>query len=229
VVSPFQNSVFYKILMQKNKIETPMAIMGGLSGSRFHDDALFAEQPIVVFDFETTGLDHKHSRIIEIGAIKYVNRQEVGRFSTLINPNVTLSSIITKITGITDAMLVDAPNILDVLPKFHDFLRGCIGVAHNAEFDIGMLFYESMRVGIQCDYTVICTLKLARALVNIERRNLDALAAHFDLSFESRHRSIGDILVTAGVLWKILDANPHLKTINDFKLFRELMPNMREF
>lgn len=215
--------------MQKNKVETPMAIMGGLSGSRFFDDDLISQKPIVVFDFETTGLDHKHSRIIEIGAIKYINRQEVDRFSTLINPNVTLSPIITKITGITDHMLKDAPGILDVLPKFHDFLRGAIGVAHNAEFDIGMLFYESMRIGIQCDYTVICTLKLARALVNIERRNLDALAAHFDLSFESRHRSIGDILVTAGVLWKILDTNPHLKTINDFKLFREFMPNMREF
>lgn len=229
MVSPFPNSVFYKILQQKQSVDVPIAIMGGLSGSRFLDQDLFAEKSIVVFDFETTGLNHKQSRIIEIGAVKYVNRREVDRMSTFVNPGIAISSIITKITGITQEMLIDAPKILDVLPQFHNFLRGSIGIAHNAEFDVGMLFYESQRIGMQCDYTVFCTLKLARALVKIERRNLDALAAHFNLSFESRHRSIGDILVTAQVLWNILDENPHLQTMQDLNPFRELMPLAKNF
>jgi len=221
MVSPFKNSIFYKILNQKTETQPPMAILGGVTGSRFLDEDIFSDKPIVVFDFETTGLDTKNARIIEIGAIKYVNRIEVDRMSTLVNPNIKILPIITKITGITQDMLVSAPSILETLPSFHNFLRGSIGVAHNAEFDLNMLHYESERIGVCCDYTVICTLKLARMFVKTGRRNLDALAEHFNLSFESRHRSIGDILVTAGVLWKLLDENPCLKTIKDLSPFRE--------
>lgn len=223
MVSPFQNSIFYKILKQKAEWQPPIAILGGVSGSKFLEQDAFEDKPIVVFDFETTGLNVRASRIIEMGAIKYLNRKEVDRFSTFVNPDTEISPIITKITGITQDMLVDAPSILDALPQFHNFLRGSIGVAHNAEFDLNMLHYESQRIGMQCDYTIICTLKMARALVNITKRNLDALAEHFELSFESRHRSIGDILVTAGVLWKIIDQNPNLKTIQDFAPYREVL------
>ena len=225
MVSAFQNSIFHKVLTQKNSFDTPLAIMGGMSGSRFFETEIFAEKPIVVFDFETTGLNTKTARIIEIGAIKYINRREIDRFSTFVNPETNISPIITKITGITQNMVLSAPTILESLPKFHNFLRGSIGIAHNAEFDMGMMYHESQRIGMLCDYTIICTLKLARAFLKIDRKNLDALAKHFELSFESRHRSIGDILVTAQVLWKILDANPHLQTIRDLMPFREMTKN----
>ncbi len=223
--SNFQNSIFYDILMNKNKQNvTPISIMGGVSGSYFSEKDKFADKPFVIFDFETTGLDTRSARIIEIGAIKYINRKEVARFSQLINPNnMRLSKDIIRITGIEDSMLVGMPQIQDVLPSFHDFLRGSIGVAHNAEFDMGMMYHESNRLGISCDYTLICSLKLARAFVKIERRNLDALAKHYNLSFESRHRSIGDILVTAQVLWKILDEHPELQTMADLLPYREAM------
>jgi DNA polymerase III epsilon subunit-like protein len=71
---------------------------------------------------------------------------------------------------------------------------------------------------------VLCTLKLARALIKIERRNLDALAAHFGLEFESRHRSIGDILVTSEILWRILKEHPGLGTVGAMSPYREAMP-----
>lgn len=223
--SPFQNSIFHFVLSRKdNFTSTPIAIMGGVSGSRFLGIEFIRDVPIVIFDFETTGLDVKSSRIIEIGAIKYINRKEVARFSKLVHPGIPVSEEITKITGITNEMLEGKPSFQTVLPDFHDFLRGCVGLAHNAEFDVGMLFHESNRLGISCDYTIFCSLKMARALVKIERRNLDALAAHYSLSFESRHRSIGDILVTAGVFWGMLDENPVLQTISDLSPFREEMP-----
>ncbi len=223
MVSPFENSLFHKVLYKKATWQPPMAILGGLSGSKFLETDLLEEKPIVVFDFETTGLNVKQCRIIEMGAVKYVNRKEVDRFSTFVNPHTEISKIITKITGITQNMLQDAPTILDALPKFHEFLRGSVGIAHNADFDMNILHYESERIGVQCDYTVLCTLKMARALIQIPKRNLDALAEHFELSFESRHRSIGDILVTANVLWKILDQNPHLKTFQDLVPYREIL------
>ena len=224
MVSPFQNSIFHLILSRKDKfISSPLAIMGGVSGSRFNGNERIEEVPIVIFDFETTGLDVRSSRIIEIGAIKYQNRKEVDRFSHLIHIDIPISKEITQITGIDNSMLEGKPDFQTILPQFHDFLRGCVGLAHNAEFDMGMLFHESNRLGISCDYTIFCTLKMARSLVKIERRNLDALAQHYGLTFESRHRSIGDILVTAGVFWRMLDENPDLKIISDFSPYREAM------
>jgi len=223
--SVFQNSIFHHVLKKSHEMpQTHTAIMGGVCGSKFHERDVLDQLPMVVFDFETTGLDTRTAKIIEIGAIKFIGQKEVARFSQLINPCVKLHPEIIRVTGISDSMLVDQPKIDQVLPAFHEFLMGSLGVAHNAEFDVGMLYHESYRLGITCDYTVICTLKMARALVQIERRNLDALATHFGLSFESRHRSIGDILVTAGVLWKMLAANPHLITIGDLTAYQEPMP-----
>ena len=225
MVSPFQNSMFHFILSRKDSfVSAPVAIMGGLSGSRFAADEPIKNLPLVIFDFETTGLDTRSARIIEIGAIKYQDRKEVDRFSHLIQPGIPINQEITRITGINDAMLEGKPNFETILPQFHDFIRGCAGIAHNAEFDIGMLFHESNRLGISCDYTIFCSLKMARALVKVERRSLDALAQHYGLSFEDRHRSIGDILVTAQVFWRMLDENPSLKIISDLSPYREEMP-----
>ncbi len=228
MTSLFQNSLFYDLLFQEQKTsQEPLIIMGGSAGSRFQSNDILLEKPIVVFDFETTGLDPKTSRMIEVGAIKYQNKKEIGRLTSLIHPQVLLSQEITKITGITDKMLKNAPPAKQIIPELHEFMIGCVGVAHNAEFDIGFLFYESLRLGIHIDYTIFCTLKMARQLLKIERRNLDALAKHFGLEFESRHRSIGDIQVTAGVFWKLLENNPHLKTIKDMAPYLEGMLNSR--
>lgn len=222
--SPFSNSTFSELLLRKTSgSSAPMAILGGISGSSFGEHEVFDELPLVVFDFETTGLDTKTCRIIEIGAIKYVGRKEVARLSMFVDPKCLINEEITAVTGITQDMLVGAPSIEEALPEFHDFMRGCVGLAHNAEYDCGVLVAESTRLGISCCYTVVCSLKLARALVNCERKNLDALAAHFNLQFESRHRSIGDILVTAEVVWRILEANPQCYTLKDFAPYMEIM------
>jgi DNA polymerase-3 subunit alpha (Gram-positive type) len=160
MVSPFQNSIFHFLLSKKdNFVSAPVAIMGGVSGSRFCGNEELKNVPIVIFDFETTGLDTRRSRIIEIGAIKYLNRKEIDRFSYLINPGIPISQEITSITGIDNDMIEGKPDFQKVLPEFHDFLRGCVGLAHNAEFDVSMLFYESNRLGIACDYTIFCSLK----------------------------------------------------------------------
>lgn len=228
MTSPFSNSLFCDLLQRRGrKGVEQQAILGGITGSSFDQSAHLGDLPLVIFDFETTGLDVKTSRIIEMGAVKFVGRQEVQRISTLVHPGVPLTPEITKITGITDDMLKDAPPAHETLEQFHDLLRGCVGVAHNAEFDCQILGYESSRLGIQCSYTVLCTLKMARVLVDAPRRNLDALAEHFGLSFSSRHRSIGDILVTAELLWKMLDAHPRLKTLKDVEAFMEPVPRIQ--
>lgn len=224
MISQFQNSGFFDIVCKKKTtMAAPSVLLGGVSGSSFSPDTLLANIPFVVFDFETTGKDARSDRIIEIGAVKFINRKEVGRISELIQPKQKLTQEITDITGITNEMLVSAPTIEHVLPALHDFIRGCVGVAHNAEFDAGFLAQESVRIGMQCDYHLLCTLKMSRALLKLQRYRLDSLAEHYALQFESRHRSIGDILVTAQVLWRMLDENPQFKTIGDLANFKQEM------
>lgn len=227
MASSFQNSVFHQLLQGRSaRPVAPIAIMGGVSGSTFAPQAKLLELPVVVFDFETTGLDVKTARIIEIGAIKYLNKKEIGRFSTLVHPGQKLPPETFGITGISDEMLADAPPLQDIFYDFHEFMRGCVGVAHNAEFDCNVMLHESARLGMSCQYHVLCTLKLARALLQTERKNLDALAAHYNLTFESRHRSIGDILVTAEVLWNILKEHPELQSLADLSPYQEPMTQL---
>jgi DNA polymerase III epsilon subunit family exonuclease len=157
--------------------------------------------PIVVFDLETTGLDPEADRIIEIGGLKIVRGEVVGEFSALVSTNVELTDEIVRLTGITPEMLAGQPRIHAVLPKFLEFISGCVLVAHNAEFDMSMLRAAASRQGIDLEWACFCTLKMAREfLLFLENRKLDTLAAHYGLTFEARHRAIGDIKVTAGVL-----------------------------
>jgi DNA polymerase III epsilon subunit family exonuclease len=161
--------------------------------------------PLVIFDFETTGLDHQNDHIIEIGGLKTINGEIVEEFSALIESPVALSEVVTQITGITSDMLVGMPRIDEVLPKFLNFIEGTILVAHNAEFDMSFLRNACLRQGIQLNWPSFCTLKLARALLpDLESKNLDTLAEHYGLTFEARHRSIGDCKVTSAVLQAML-------------------------
>ncbi|MBM4251360.1 MAG: 3'-5' exonuclease [Deltaproteobacteria bacterium] len=156
---------------------------------------------IVIFDLETTGLDANADRIIEIGAIKLSALGPVDQFSCLVHTDIELTDDIIKLTGISPDMLVGQPTIAKVLPEFLAFIEGSILVAHNAEFDMSMLKAACSRQGIDLEWPCFCTLKMARQLLpELENKKLDTLAAHYGLSFEARHRAIGDIKVTVGVL-----------------------------
>lgn len=182
-------------------------------------DSVVQNFPIVIFDFETTGLDVYRDRIIEIGAIKYEGGQRVGDFSFLINPEVPLPEIITKITGITSDMLADKPRIESVLPEFLQFIDKSVLVAHNAEFDLNFLRSVAGRQGYQIEYPCFCTLKMARLLLpDLESKNLDSLARHYELTFAARHRSVGDCEVTGSVLTNLLAKEGlHMRQWRDFE------------
>jgi len=124
------------------------------------------EANLVVFDVETTGLDSKLDRIIEIGAQKIRGNKTIGEFSTLIRPDVPISDDVTRMTGITEEMLADQPCIEEILPEFIDYFGDSILVAHNAEFDISMLKAACSRIGVQLDWPCFCTLKMARQFLS---------------------------------------------------------------
>ena len=180
-----------------------------------------SDVPLVIFDFETTGLDTLQDQIIEIGGLKIEQGKPTQEFSALIKPNLPLTEVITKITGITEDMLADKPAIEAVLPDFLRFIDGCVLVAHNAEFDMAFLRNQAERMGYLLEWPCFCTLKMARQLLpDLESKNLDTLAEHYGLTFEARHRSIGDCKVTSAVLQAFLsEEGKDLKQWQDFQAF----------
>lgn len=179
---------------------------------------------LVFFDLETTGLDDALDEIVEIGAQKYLGGELVGEWSTLVCPKQVISAQASKISGITQEMLHGQPSIETVLPQFLQWMQGGILVAHNATFDIGFVREAGLRLGMGIEWPVLCTLKMARSLLPaLERKNLDTLAQYYGLQFEARHRSIGDVKVTAEVFHRLLEKEAEdLETWQDFQEYRVL-------
>ncbi len=155
----------------------------------------------VVVDLETTGGRPGPGAIIEIGAWRMEGERLVDSFQTLVRPRIPVPPFITRLTSITNDMVAGAPPIDQALPAFRDFLGGAVMVAHNAQFDFSFLDFEFRRLfGIGLRNPVLCTLRMSRRFVpSLKRRRLDALADHFGLSTEGRHRGLGDARMAAEI------------------------------
>jgi DNA polymerase-3 subunit epsilon len=94
-----------------------------------------AGKRFVVFDLETTGLDPKKDKIVEIGAVKFDQHGLIARFSVLINPGIPMPYAASQVNQITDEMLQGKPSLTDGLPDFLRFIDGAILISHNAQFD----------------------------------------------------------------------------------------------
>lgn len=163
-----------------------------------------SEVTFVVVDLETTGGSPAEAGITEIGAVKVRAGEVLGEFQTLVQPGVPVPPFIAVLTGITDAMLVDAPPLSAALPAFLEFARGCVLVAHNAPYDVSFLKGACTRLGLPWpECTVVDTARLARAvLLRDEVRNckLATLAAHFGAGTTPNHRALADARATVDVL-----------------------------
>ncbi|MFH1063615.1 MAG: exonuclease domain-containing protein [Candidatus Woesearchaeota archaeon] len=160
----------------------------------------------VVLDIETTGLSKHIHNITEIAAVKFCGKKRIGEFQTLVNPQEHIPSFITKLTGIDDAMVKDAPTIDQVLPGFFDFLGDSIIVAHNATFDYGFISTNAERhLGKGLDNDKLCTKKLARRLLpDLYSRRLGSVCEHLGIVNEQAHRAMGDVDATARVFHKFM-------------------------
>lgn len=161
----------------------------------------------VVFDVETTGLSAIYDSIIEIAGVKMHQGNIIDTYEAFINPGHPLSAFTTELTGITDAMLEDAPPEKQVMEEFKAFCEGTILVAHNASFDIGFINKTYERLGMEpSTLPVIDTLELSR-LVNSDLRThrLNTLARHYGVHLEQHHRAIYDSETTGFILYKLLE------------------------
>jgi DNA polymerase III epsilon subunit family exonuclease len=163
---------------------------------------------VVVMDVETTGWLADAAGITEIGAVRLSPGHPPAEFSALVNPGLPIPPGISDLTGITDAMVCDAPTIAQVLPAFLDFASGCVIVAHNAPFDLGFLAAACDECGIAWPHrAVIDTAVLSRLLLGaggVPDHRLATLCAHFDVTAGPRHRALADAKATAAVLRGLL-------------------------
>ncbi|MDX2472053.1 MAG: exonuclease domain-containing protein [SAR324 cluster bacterium] len=157
----------------------------------------------VVTDLETTGPAKGTDRIIDIAALKVKNGVVIDSFESLVKPHQPISRIITRLTGISDEMVVDAPDIEDVLPKFITFAHGSVFVAHNAPFDFSFLNAEIRRIGLQpcAEKVEVCTFRMAKKLLpGVRACGLAGLSEHYEYDFSDRHRAMPDVLATVHFL-----------------------------
>lgn len=167
-----------------------------------------AEVSFCVLDLETTGLGPDVSEITEIGAVRYVGGVEAGRFQTFVNPREAIPARVTVLTGISHAMVIDAPRIEEALPAFLEFIGTSVIVGHNVSFDISFLNAAAIRLGYgRLSNRSTDTMRLARRLVRNEVRGLklSSLAAHFGSPVTPNHRALDDAMATAHVFWSLLE------------------------
>lgn len=156
------------------------------------------DSPFVVFDIETTGLDNKTNGITEIGAVKVENGIIVDKWSTFVNPEQPIPDNIQALTGISDEMVANAQTIAEILPKFKEFCKGCVLVAHNASFDMGFMHQKAKEIGIDFNFPYLDTLMLARCMYPfLHNHKLDTITNHLNVILENHHRAVDDAKATA--------------------------------
>jgi len=182
----------------------------------------------VVVDLETTGGSHSNSSITEIGAVKIRGGEIIGEFQTLVNPGSPIPAFITVLTGITDAMVVEAPKIGEALFSFLEFAGSpeeTVLIAHNAPFDIGFLKAAALECATPWPkFQVIDTARVARCVVTRDEApncKLATLANFFGAATNPDHRALSDARATVDVFHGILDrlGSFGVTTLEDLKSF----------
>ena len=164
------------------------------------DQDMTFDQEFVAFDLETTGLSSRTDRIIEIGAVIFKGGKEIDRFQTFVDPEQKLEKKIVDLTGITDEMLIGAPKIEEILPKFLEFVGGRVLVAHNSDFDTGFIRAECQRQGLPYNYTAADTLILSQNLLpQLNKFKLNIVSDALSLPDFNHHRAADDA-VTCGLI-----------------------------
>jgi DNA polymerase III subunit alpha, Gram-positive type len=160
----------------------------------------------VVFDVETTGLSAVYDTIIELAAVKIKDGEIIDRFEAFANPHHPLSQTTIDLTGITDEMVQNAPEIGEVLKDYYEWMGDSVLVAHNASFDMGFLNQGLKKIGYdEAENPVIDTLELARFLFpELKNHRLNTISKYLDVELTQHHRAIYDAEATGYILWKLV-------------------------
>lgn len=177
----------------------------------------------VIIDIETTGNNCKYSHITELAVYQHNGQKITNMYSTLINPGIDIPYYITKLTGIDNEMVKNAPRFHEVAKTIVELTAGRIFVAHNVQFDYRFLKEEFARLGYNFNRKTLCTVQLARKLLpGYSSYSLGKLCSNLGIEINGRHRASGDALATVKLFEVLLKKNESVnnsKTANNLKLF----------
>ena len=172
------------------------------------ESQLLDELDYVVVDVEATGAKLPPNRIIELGAYRISGGKIVDSFLTLVNPEISIPRFVISLTGINNEMVKEAPLFADVAPRWLEFVKDAVLIAHNSLFDTNFLNHEISRVypGHRMINAHLCTVTLSRHVVpGLTNYRLDTIAEHFSIPILARHRAGSDALATAEIFLHLLD------------------------
>lgn len=202
-----------------NDVDDRVAVHGS------HNIPLSGE--FVAFDLETTGLSSKADAITEIGAAVFKDGEIIDQFQTFVNPGRPLTQKIIDLTGITDEMLKDAPDISEVLPKFLAFCGDRPLAAHNADFDVGFIRMGCKRLGLPFAPTFLDTLIMAQNLLpELGKYKLNIVADALSLPEFNHHRAVDDAMTVAHMLRRFFEMLRE-KGVSDVAGINPLMATLR--
>lgn len=168
---------------------------------------MIKDHNFTIVDVETTGGSPFFNRVIEVGLIRVENGSVVEEFKQLFNPKIEIPEFITKMTGISNDDVEDAPEFAELASELLGKFQNSIFVAHNSQFDYGFIQEEFRKSGIEFSAPQLCTVKLSRMLFpEHKRHNLSELIERYQFECQNRHRAFDD----AQVLWdfmKYISAN----------------------
>lgn len=182
-----------------------------------------------IIDIETTGGLARRDRITEIGIVIHDGEKTIETFESLVNPGRSIPSNITRITGITDAMVADAPKFFEIAKTIVEMTEGAIFVAHNVRFDYSFIKEEFKSLGYTFSKRQLDTVRLSRkSFPGLKSYSLGNLIRHFNIKVKNRHRALDDALATTILLEKIFakeDAEDNIKLFINHGLRESQLPN----
>lgn len=167
-----------------------------------------------IIDIETTGLSPQYERITEVAIMIHDGSQVTDRFISLINPEKKIPFRIREMTGISDAMVAEAPRFCEVARRIVEITEGCVFVAHNAKFDYSFIRAEFARLGYQYERQTLCTRQLSQKLMpGLRSYSLGNLCNQLDIKIQHRHRAFGDAEATTQLFDHLLTFMPSPETL----------------
>ncbi len=167
-----------------------------------------------IIDIETTGLSPKKEKITEIAIYVYDGEKVVDEFVSLINPERPVPYYITRLTGITNEMLTNAPKFYEVAKKIIEITENRIFVAHNVNFDYNFIKEEFAQLGYEFKRNKLCTVKLSKKIIPGKKSySLGKLTAELGISINGRHRAAGDAYATVQLFEYLLKTDAKSKPL----------------
>ena len=160
-----------------------------------------------IVDIETTGGKPSQNRMIEIGVVIFDGDRILNEFSSLVNPFRPIDDFVSKLTGITDDMVKDAPPFADIVEVLQKVFEGSVLVGHNVAFDYSIIKKEFKRLGLPFKMDQICTLQLSKIVApKLKSHKLVDVCHALNIQFVQSHRALSDAVATTLLLQKLLES-----------------------